>query len=189
MGPRLPSNLVGLPIRALAASLNGRRRPTTLYAGTVGRGMFKREHTGTTIGEQAWIEKNSGLTALRAKSVAVVPVIAQPGQSRVLAGLSSGGIIKSDDRGATWQNTTETPPPTHYPVIARTVNGIAVDPSDLTTVYAATGTRGDQEHGPRRYVDTGELRPADRAGPPGLLHPRRLQQSGQPEQLHRVRWT
>jgi hypothetical protein len=86
----------------------------------------------------AWIEKNSGLAALRAKSVAVLPVIAQPGTSRVLAGLSSGGIIKSDD-GVTWLNTTETPPPTHYPAVARTVNGIAVDPSDLTTVYAATG--------------------------------------------------
>ena len=71
---------------------------TTLYAGSVGRGMFRREHTGG-IGDNAWIEKNSGLTALRAKSVAVVPVVAQPGQSRVLAGLSSGGIVKSDDAG------------------------------------------------------------------------------------------
>ena len=42
------SNLVGLPIRALAASLNG--TTTTLYAGSVGRGMFKREHTGAHRG-------------------------------------------------------------------------------------------------------------------------------------------
>ena len=97
--------------------------------------------------------------------MAVVPVVAQPGLSRVLAGLISGGVIKSDNGGATWQNTTETPPPTHYPVVARTVNAIAVDPSDLTTVYAATGQGRDQEHGPGRHVD------AASAGLPTKLDP------------------
>jgi hypothetical protein len=165
--PAQPSNLVGLPIRALSGSLNGdvATGTTTLFAGSVGRGMFKREHVGTALGDGPWTEKNTGLTALRAKSVAVVPVVAQPGQSRILAGLSSGSIIKSDDGGTTWQNTTETPPPTHYAVTARTVNGIAVDPSDLTTVWAATG------RGVIKSTDRGDTWASASSGLPTKLDP------------------
>jgi hypothetical protein len=132
--------------------------------------MFRREHTGAPIGENPWLEKNgvltalTGLTALRARAVAILPVVGQPAPSRILAGLSSGGVIKSDD-GVTWLNTTETPPPTHYPVVARTVNGIAVDPSDLTTAYAATG------RGVIKSTDRGDTWTAASSGLPTELDP------------------
>jgi hypothetical protein len=54
------SDLVGLPSGAGGPELEH----TTLYAGSVGRGMFRREHTGS-IEDIPWIEKNSGLTALK----------------------------------------------------------------------------------------------------------------------------
>jgi hypothetical protein len=88
--------------------------------------MFKRT-PNSPIGEHPWTLANTGLTALRAQALTVAS--GQQGQSTVLAGLVSGGIVKSVDGGATWQNTGET---------SRTVLGIAVDPSDPSAVYAAT---------------------------------------------------
>jgi pimeloyl-ACP methyl ester carboxylesterase len=55
------------------------------------------------------------------------------GAKAVFGGLVSGGVITSVDNGATWQNT---PDPE---VTARSVFGFAVDPTDQSVVYAATG--------------------------------------------------
>jgi Glucodextranase, domain B/S-layer homology domain len=122
--PPLPSGLLG-PIRALAGFTSG--TTTTLYAGTSGRGMFKRTHIGVPLGNQPWTEMNTGITALRALSVAVAN---QAGGSTILAGISGGGIVRSTDGGTTWQNTSEK---------ERSARDIVVDPSDPSTAYAATG--------------------------------------------------
>ena len=120
-----PSGLLSLPIERCAPHL--RRRETTLYAGTSGRGVFKRAHSpANTIGGHPWTLVNAGLTALRAQAVAVASPEAV---STVLAGLVNGGIVKSTDGGANWQSTSES---------TRTVRGIAVDPADPQTIYAAT---------------------------------------------------
>ena len=55
------------------------------------------------------------------------------GAKAVFAGLVGGGVITSVDNGATWQNTPD-PEAT-----ARSVFGFAVDPTDQSVVYAATG--------------------------------------------------
>ncbi len=124
---RIPSSGLLGPDPSACGPL-GRNARTTLYAGTSGRGMFKRsEHSSQFDWDPCWTEMNTGLTALRAQSVAVAN---RPGGTTVLVGISSGGIVRSTDGGVTWENTSED---------ERTVRGIAVDPSGPGTAYAATG--------------------------------------------------
>src|SRR5262249_21041002 len=104
MMPRCPTNpcntsavaatgLFSLPVRALGLDPTSN---VTLYAGTIGRGMFKRAppNNAASTGLQTWSAINTGLTALRAQAVAV----GSRGQAEaVLAGLVSGGIVTSQD--------------------------------------------------------------------------------------------
>ncbi len=124
----LPDDLIGLPIRALGidptASCPG--GAVKLYAGSGGRGMFSR-CPNVPVGELPWTLSNSGLTALRAQAAAVGT---RGGVPAVFAGLASGGVITSVDNGSSWQGTPED---------SRSVRGIAVDPTNASIVYAATG--------------------------------------------------
>jgi hypothetical protein len=126
----LPDNLIGLPIRALGMDPAA---GVTLYAGTNGRGMFKRTPNFPAVGEDPWTPINAGLTVIRAQAAAVG---VRGGSKVVLEGLSGGGVVTSTAVSIAfgtpdWQDTTETD---------RTVLGIATDPTNASTVYAATGS-------------------------------------------------
>jgi hypothetical protein len=118
-----PSNLLGLPVRALALD-----QSVTLYAGTSGRGIFKRppQNDLPSVGIQPWSPINAGLTALRVQTAGVG---SRGGTKTALAGIDGGGIITSSN-GFSWQNTGET---------SLTIRAMAVDPMNPSIVYAATG--------------------------------------------------
>jgi hypothetical protein len=124
----LPDNLIGLPIRALGMDPAA---GVTLYAGTNGRGMFKRS-PNVPVGEDPWTPINAGLTVIRAQAAAVG---VRGGSKVVVEGLSGGGIVTSTAVSIAfgtpdWQDTSETD---------GTVLSIATDPTNASTVYAATG--------------------------------------------------
>jgi Abnormal spindle-like microcephaly-assoc'd, ASPM-SPD-2-Hydin len=125
----LPDNLIGLPIRALGMDPAA---GVTLYAGSNGRGMFKRS-PNIPVGEHPWAPINAGLTVIRAQAAAVG---LRGGSKVVLEGLSGGGVVTSTAVSIAfetpdWQDTSETD---------RTVLSIATDPTNASTVYAATGS-------------------------------------------------
>jgi len=115
---------IGLPIRALGIDTSGSPTTVTVYAGSGGRGMFKRTFP---LGELPWTLINTQLTAPRAQAVAIG---SRGGSKAVFAGLSGGGIVTSIDNAASWQNTPET---------SLSVRNIATDPTNPSIVYAATG--------------------------------------------------
>ena len=124
----LPDNLIGVPIRALGIDPAA---GVTLYAGSNGRGMFKR-FPNVPVGEVPWTPINAGLSVIRAQAAAVG---ARGGSKVVLEGLSGGGVVTSTAVSIAfgtpdWQDTSETD---------RTVLSIATDPTNANTVYAATG--------------------------------------------------
>src|SRR5262249_852665 len=67
--PQAPnaSGFISLPVRALGTDPNP-AIDSVLYAGTSGRGVFKRvpPNNAPSVGPQPWTEANTGLTALRA---------------------------------------------------------------------------------------------------------------------------
>jgi hypothetical protein len=94
--------------------------PTTLYAGTPDRGVFKSVDAGAT-----WIL--TGLIGIRVTSLAIDP----RNPSTVYAGTQGGGVFrfKSADDGGTWVaiNTG---------LLYLDVAAVVVDPRSSTTLYA-----------------------------------------------------
>src|SRR5262249_51245512 len=115
-----PSFTSGLnnPVRALGIDPSG---TVTLYAGTNGKGVFKRAgpNNAQGPGSQPWNAVNFGLTAVRAKTVALGSL--NNGSKAVFVGLEGGGVITSTDGGTTWPDTAEA---------TRTVRALAVDPTN-----------------------------------------------------------
>ncbi|MBN1954796.1 MAG: hypothetical protein JW900_07075 [Anaerolineae bacterium] len=131
--------------------------PNTVYVGTWKDGMFK-----TTDGGQNWVAKSNGLVSADVRSLAIDPQ--NPGV--VYAGLGEGaGIFKSTNGGELWgainaglsiecpsyllpiggveQGVSLERPPRravgadYYAVPWTSIWGIAIDPTDSQTVYAA----------------------------------------------------
>jgi hypothetical protein len=95
--------------------------PTTLYAGTFGRGVFKSLDRGGT-----WAPTNAGLTDL---SVNALTINAQtPGI--VYAGTNTAGVFRSTNGGATWT-------PNNPGLGVKLVPALALDPAGQC-VHAGT---------------------------------------------------
>lgn len=102
---------------------------TTLYAGTVGGGVFRLDQ-----GSMSWAAVNNGLTSLSINALLVLPG-GWPMSATLLAG-TADGLFKSADSGNTWS-----PRMTGLPSGSDgTVLSLAADPGSSSTVYA--GTRG-----------------------------------------------
>jgi hypothetical protein len=90
--------------------------PTTLYAGSSDRGVFKSTDAGTTWSATA-------LTGIFVTVLAIDP----RSPSTVYAGTQDGGVFKSIDEGTTWSTTGLT---------TGAVSILAIDSVNPTTLYA-----------------------------------------------------
>ena len=117
----------GGPVSALAIDPS---TPATLYAGTLGGGVFK-----STDGGAHWTAKNVGLSDLGA-DVIVALVIDPLTPATLYAGTFGGGVFKSTDGGAHWAALSVGLPKGIFGVVAL---ALAIDPSTPATLYAAFG--------------------------------------------------
>jgi photosystem II stability/assembly factor-like uncharacterized protein len=99
--------------------------PSTVYAGTLGGGVFK-----STNGGGIWTAVNSGLTSTNVNALAIDPQT----PATVYAGTSGGGVFKSTDGGGIWSAVNSGL--TNIYVFA-----LAIDPQTPATVYAGTSLR------------------------------------------------
>ena len=117
------TGLTNLAVQSLAMDASG---PQTVYAATVGGGLFKTDDGGAT-----WQN-------IPAISGSIVSVAADPNRSGVVyAGvfmnLANGSIRKSIDGGVTWA--------TIFPTTAAIFN-ITIDPGNSDVLYAPTVGHG-----------------------------------------------
>src|SRR5437762_1254015 len=84
--------------------------PTTLYAGTLGGGVFKSSNGGGS-----WTAINTGLTNLALRALAIDPQT----PATVYAGTDGGNVFKSTNGGGNW---------TSIPTGAFGVYALAIDP-------------------------------------------------------------
>ena len=96
--------------------------PSTLYAGTLGGGVFRSRNGG-----DSWVGINSGLTDLEVTALTIDP--ARP--STLYAGTNTGGVFRSTNAGESWEaiNTGLT---------NLRVQVLAIDPVTPSTLYAGT---------------------------------------------------
>lgn len=112
-------------IAVLAALLPPGDGADTVWAGTVGGGLFKSPN-----GAGTWMSRSTGLRALE------VFALAEDGETPpVVFAATNGGLFTTADQGQTWA-----PSPT--PVAATAVNVLASDPTSPTTIYAGTDRDG-----------------------------------------------
>jgi photosystem II stability/assembly factor-like uncharacterized protein len=116
----------GGPIRALTVDS---QKPSTVYAGTSGGGVFK-----STDGGRNWTAANSGLTALDVRILAIDP----QDTTTLYAGThnSSSGVFRSTDGGASWSAVSSGLP--EFPGVL----ALAIDPQNPSTLYAGTQFNG-----------------------------------------------
>jgi photosystem II stability/assembly factor-like uncharacterized protein len=98
------------------------QNPSTVYAGTRTRGIFRSSDGGRT-----WQEINAGLTDLSMGRSA--PVIIDPSNPRTLYVAGEGGVFKSEDLGDQWRSVNSG---LHH----LSVSGLAMDPNDPAVLYA-----------------------------------------------------
>src|SRR5215467_12608687 len=95
------------------------RAPNTVYAGTLGLGIFKSVDGGRT-----WEPSSSGLTNRTVRALVI-----DPSDSRILYAGTIDGVFRSLDAGASWTSAG----------LPTDIRALAIDPSSLT-VYAGTGS-------------------------------------------------
>ncbi len=118
--------------------------PATLYAGTIGGGVFK-----STDGGQSWTAVNFGLTSRIVTSLAIDPT--RP--NTLYAGTIGGGVFKSIDGGQSWTAANSGLPVISFPSIPPIVSALAIDPSSPDTIYA--GVFGTSTDGVFKSTDGG----------------------------------
>jgi photosystem II stability/assembly factor-like uncharacterized protein len=94
---------------------------STLFAGTLGRGIF-----ASADGARTWTATNSGLLGTVLSTLAIDP----SDRSTVYAGSSAGDAFKTRDGGLTWDALD-------LPSNPQSLWALAIDPATPTTVYAA----------------------------------------------------
>ena len=100
--------------------------PATLYAGTLGGGVFK-----STNGGANWSAVNAGLTNTDVRTLAIDP--ATP--ATLYAGTWCVGVFKSTNGGANWSAV-------NAGLTATAVYALAIDPVTPATLYAGTQVIG-----------------------------------------------
>src|SRR5262252_5789395 len=96
--------------------------PTTLYAGTLGGGVFK-----STSGGSSWNAVNAGLTNPLVFTLAIDPTT----PTTLYAGTTGNGVFKSTDGGSSWSVV-------NAGLANLAVRSLAMDPTTPTTLYAGT---------------------------------------------------
>jgi ligand-binding sensor domain-containing protein len=115
--------------RVFALAVNP-RSPHTVYAGGFGGRFYRSTDRGAT-----WVETRIGSVVYRLTSLAVdagdssIPALDNR-PTAVYAGTSGGGLLRSDDGGATWRALEG--------LSERIVYAIALDPRIPSTVYVGT---------------------------------------------------
>lgn len=98
------------------------QNPATIYAGTLGGGVFRSDDRGA-----GWTATNSGLTSTDVRSLAIDPLT----PSVLYAATSGGGVFRSTDRGGNWAQVSNG-------LASLYVLAMAIDPLTPSTLYAAT---------------------------------------------------
>lgn len=119
-------------IRALAIDPTN---PATLYAGTLGGGVFKSSNGGTS-----WSAINNGLDTSFVVSALVIdpttPATVYAGTGNgLVSGGDAGGVFKSTNGGESWTAT-------NAGLTSTAVFALAIDPSVPATLYASTYSGG-----------------------------------------------
>jgi photosystem II stability/assembly factor-like uncharacterized protein len=103
-------------------SNTGSNVPAKKY--TIANDIFKSTDGGTT-----WTAKNQSNEQLSVANPDILNIAINPSDSRnILVGFKSGGYVKSDDGGDTWQKTI---------FVSEKVYGLAFDPANSKIVYAS----------------------------------------------------
>jgi hypothetical protein len=107
--------------------------PSTLYAGTLGGGVFKGNilapNAPDPIGRIRWDTFNTGLTNLDIRALAIHP--AAP--ATIYAGTNGGGVFKRITSDASWATTSLT---------TGDVRALVIDSSEPSRLYAGTNGNG-----------------------------------------------
>lgn len=122
----ITSGLSDSQITALAINP---QNPSMLYAGTYGNGVFK-----STDGGMHWGEASSGISSQLIQALAINPQnpsILYAGTVYYSYGMSSGGVYKSTDSGASWRSVSTG-------ISKPFITALAIDPITPTTLYAGT---------------------------------------------------
>lgn len=121
----------------------------TVKVGTVFN--FPNYGSGISSAGAVVTAETEGGPSTRISTLSVIPVTEF--DQIVFAGTNGGGIYKSLDSGATWQNVSRSPEIMGQNWIDTYVNDITFDPDDPNRIYAATGLKG--HGGLYRSVDGG----------------------------------
>jgi photosystem II stability/assembly factor-like uncharacterized protein len=136
----------GLPDDAVTALAFDPASPSTLYSGTSLTGFIGTRSAGifkTVDGAQSWFPIQNGI-----RSIAITSLVVDPTRDSVVyAGTinpasSDSGLFRSTDAGGSWVK-----------LLSGYVYGIAIDPTNASTIYAAKGTGGG---GVSKSTDGGE---------------------------------
>src|SRR5262245_11909498 len=114
--------------------------PDTIYAGTFSATAFK-----TVDGGAHWRPSNNGFTELQGFFSVQALAIDPHAPSTIYAGMVGSGVFKSIDGGASWKLRSDGLVDSFDGII----EGIAIDPSDSSTLYLAT------LHGVFKSIDAG----------------------------------
>src|SRR5262245_14846515 len=101
--------------------------PSTLYAGTVGGGVFRSSNGGGN-----WTAVNSGLTNPYVDTNVGAIAIHPQTPSTLYAGTFSEGVYRSSNGGGNWTAT-------NTGLMASQVSALAIDLQTPSTLYAGTG--------------------------------------------------
>ena len=121
--------LYGTDITALAIDPTN---PSTLYAGTRSRGIFK-----SADGGQSWVSANSGVTGVGTWAIVIDPtnsatLYAATGAVGIVSG---GGVFKSTNAAGSWTEANSG-------LTELVIYALVIDPRNPATLYAGTARRG-----------------------------------------------
>ncbi|HEV8132517.1 MAG TPA: SBBP repeat-containing protein [Acidobacteriota bacterium] len=116
---------IGLADDTIYSLLIDPTRPSTIYAGTLRKGLFKSTNSGAF-----WSAINNGVTRASIYSLAIDPT----NPTNLFAGSFGGLIYRSNDGGDSWASF-------YLPVNVQ-VHDLAIDRLNSSTIYAATHGAG-----------------------------------------------
>ncbi len=112
-------------------------RPSRIYAGTLGGGVYKTIDSGSN-----WFLTSFDLAGIIGLFVEDVEVVQEAPWETLYAATFGGGVWRSDDNGETWLALPSAPPPPGMELGSSFVNTLAIDPGDPLTLFAGTDLAG-----------------------------------------------